>query len=73
MITTWISSWLLNKFSLSARQEMYMEQYGEYAYWCSGVKDKHKWQTCNFNFIYINLINSNYNLVMIFFLLMPID
>ena len=73
MITTRISSWLLNKFSLSARQEMYMEQYGEYAYWCSGVKDKHKWQTCNFNFIYINLINSNYNLVMIFFLLMPID
>ena len=52
---------------------MYMEQYGEYAYWCSGVKDKHNWQICNFNFIYINLINSNYNLVMIFFLLMPID
>ena len=50
-----------------------MEQYGENTYWCSGVKDKHNWQICNFNFIYINLINSNYNLVMIFFLLMAID
>ena len=26
--------WLANKFSLSAPQEMYEEQYGEYAYWC---------------------------------------
>ena len=38
MITNSRSSWLLNKFSLSAPQEMYREQYGEYAYWCEGVK-----------------------------------
>ena len=34
MITNLKSSWFLNKFSLSAPQEMYREQYGEYAYWC---------------------------------------
>ena len=34
MITNFSSSWLLNKFSLSASLEMYGEQYGEYAYWC---------------------------------------
>ena len=34
MITNWKSSWFLNKFSLLAPQEMYREQYGEYAYWC---------------------------------------
>ena len=28
-----INSWLFNKFSLSAPQEMYREQYGEYAHW----------------------------------------
>ena len=28
------SSWFLNKFSLSALQEMYGEQNGEYSYWC---------------------------------------
>ena len=28
------SSWFLKKFSLSALQEMYGEQYGEYSYWC---------------------------------------
>ena len=33
MITNWKSSWLLNKFSLSAPQEMYKQQYGEYTYW----------------------------------------
>ena len=33
MITNWRSSWLLNKFSLSASLEMYGEQYEEYAYW----------------------------------------
>ena len=32
LITTYGSSSLSNKFSLSARQEMYREQYGEYAY-----------------------------------------
>ena len=34
MITNLKSSWFLNKFSLSALQEMYREQYGEYAFWC---------------------------------------
>ena len=35
MINRYRSSWLLSdKFSLSAPQEMYREQYGEYAYWC---------------------------------------
>ena len=34
MITNKRSSWLLNKFSLSAPEEMYREQCGEYAYWC---------------------------------------
>ena len=38
MITKSSSSWLLNKFSLSASLEMYGEQYEEYAYWCWGVK-----------------------------------
>ena len=33
MITNSRSSWLLDKFSLSARYEMYDEQYGEYEYW----------------------------------------
>ena len=28
------STWLLNKFFLSAPHEMDTEQYGEYAYWC---------------------------------------
>ena len=28
------TSWLLNKFSLHAYEEMYREQYEEYAYWC---------------------------------------
>ena len=32
MITNQSSSWLRNKFSLSASLEMYKEQYGEYAY-----------------------------------------
>ena len=32
--------WLINKFSLSVPKEMYREQYGEYVYWCLGVKDK---------------------------------
>ena len=27
------SSWLLDKFSLSAPYKMYWQQYGEYAYW----------------------------------------
>ena len=35
---------MLNKFSLSVPQEMYREQYGEYAYWVSGVKGW-KWKT----------------------------
>ena len=26
------------KFSFSDPYEMYKEQYGEYAYWCQGVK-----------------------------------
>ena len=34
MITDYRSSWLLDKFSLSAPKEMHKEQYGEYAYWC---------------------------------------
>ena len=34
MITNKRNSWLLNKFSLLAPQEMYHEQYGEYVYWC---------------------------------------
>ena len=34
MITNWRGSWLLNKFSLPALEEMYREHYGEYAYWC---------------------------------------
>ena len=38
MITNLSSSWLLNKFSLSASLEMYREQYGEYAFRCYGVK-----------------------------------
>ena len=33
VITNQISFWLVNKFSLSIPQEMYKEQYGEYAYW----------------------------------------
>ena len=33
------SSWMLNKFSMSASSEMYGEQYEEYAYWYKGVKD----------------------------------
>ena len=32
------SSWLFKKFSLSVSLEMYREQYGEYEYWCYGVK-----------------------------------
>ena len=35
--TNWRSSWMLNKFSLSASWEMSRGQYGEYAYWCKGV------------------------------------
>ena len=38
MINNKCSSWLWNKFSFSASLEMYGEQYGEYAYWCEGVK-----------------------------------
>ena len=38
MITNESSSQLLNKLSLSASLEVYGEQYGEYAYWCKGVK-----------------------------------
>ena len=38
MITNLRRSWLLSKFFLSAPLEMYREQYGEYAYWCYGVK-----------------------------------
>ena len=38
MITTQGSSWLMNKFSLSEPQEMSRESYGDYAYWCYGVK-----------------------------------
>ena len=35
MTNNLLSSWLiLNKFTFSAPQEMYREQYGEYAYWC---------------------------------------
>ena len=34
MIINWRTSWLLNKFSSPAHQEMYEEQYREYAYWC---------------------------------------
>ena len=37
MITNQGSYWLIDKFSLLAPQEMYREQYGEYAYWCWGV------------------------------------
>ena len=33
MIINWRTSWLLNKFSFPAHQDMYGEQYGEYAYW----------------------------------------
>ena len=38
MITDLKSFWLLNKFSLSAREEIYGELYEEYALWCWGVK-----------------------------------
>ena len=34
MITDHTNSYLFYKFSLSEPQEMYREQYGEYAYWC---------------------------------------
>ena len=34
MIPNFLSSWFLYKFSSSALQEMYREQYGEYADWC---------------------------------------
>ena len=34
MITYLISSWSLNKFSLTAPQDVYGEQYGGYACWC---------------------------------------
>ena len=34
MITNLKSSRMLNIFSLSAPQEMYRKQYGEYPYWC---------------------------------------
>ena len=37
MVTNCRSSWLLNKFSLSAAYKMHREQYGEYAYWCQVV------------------------------------
>ena len=33
IITNLRSSWLLNKFSLSAPYEMFREYYREYAYW----------------------------------------
>ena len=29
---------IVKQFSLSAPQKMYREQYGEYVYWCWGVK-----------------------------------
>ena len=38
MINKYWSSWLLSEISLSAPLEMYRKQYGEYAYWCSGVQ-----------------------------------
>ena len=38
MIINLRSSWLLNKFSLSASKEMYRAQYEEYVFWCWGVK-----------------------------------
>ena len=38
MIATQRSSWLINEFSLFLAQEMYIEQYEEYAHWCSIVK-----------------------------------
>ena len=59
MITNLRRSWLLSKFFLSAPLEMYREQYGEYAYWCYGVKGyncpgkkKHKdaWQGIKIEF-----------------------
>ena len=34
MVTMEGTLWLANKFSLSAPQELYKEQSGEYAYWC---------------------------------------
>ena len=34
MITNLESSWFSSKFSSSALEEMYREQYGEYANWC---------------------------------------
>ena len=37
MITNQRSFTLLTKFSLSAPEETYREQYGEYAYWYEGV------------------------------------
>ena len=37
MITNYRSSWLLNKFSLSASLKICRYQYGEYAYWCQVV------------------------------------
>ena len=50
---------MLNKFSLSAPQKMYREQYGEYVYWCWGVKG---WCTsCSFLLIIFSSSRINHN------------
>ena len=41
MIANKRSSWLFNKFSLSALKDMYRGQYGEYANWFKGVIWEH--------------------------------
>ena len=57
---------MLNKFSLSAPQKMYREQYGEYVYGCWGVIG---WYT-SFSFFLIifssSLINHNFSYLGIF-------
>ena len=57
---------MLNKFSSSAPQKMYKEQYGECVYWCWGVKG---WCTsCSFLLIIFSssLINHNFSYLGIF-------
>ena len=59
MITKLISSWLLNKFSLSAPLEMYREQYGEYAHWCYCVKRTYNNYQVFLSLHYLNLSRKN--------------
>ena len=44
---------MINKFSLSTPKEIYRVQYGDYAYWCEGVKELAQCVLFSFNFLLV--------------------